>query len=87
MTRLPGLLAIGLASFALAATSTAPRTLAADKKLSTFAFCPNGRQLAGRAVFGDPGDASHQHAAMARGSAFHHRLMIRAGEEKGAEPA
>jgi WD40 repeat protein len=48
MTRLPGLFAIWLASFALAATSSAPRTLAADKKLSTFAFCPNGRQLAGR---------------------------------------
>jgi WD40 repeat protein len=48
MTRLPGLLAIGLASFALVVTSTAPRTLAADKNLSTFAFCPNGRQLAAR---------------------------------------
>ena len=31
--------------------------------------------------------APHQHAAMARGAPFHHRLMIRPGEEERAEAA
>ena len=39
------------------------------------------------AAIGDPHHAAHQHAAMARGAAFDHGLMIGAGEEEIAEAA